>query len=84
MLLVLIMCVTLCACGQKESAAQDVKSAEVKEVESLIAELPNLPMDSMDETEAAREKVVAANDAYQALSENDKQKVENYQMLLDE
>lgn len=60
----LMMCVALCACGQKESDAQDVKSAAVKEVESLIAELPNLPMDSMDETEAAREKVVAANDVY--------------------
>lgn len=61
MMLVFAMCLSLCACGKSEA---------VKNVESLIEAIGGVTVDS----EAA---VVAAEKAYNSLSEEDKSTVEN-------
>lgn len=65
LLLALIMCLSLCACGKSEA---------VKNVEVLIAAIGEVTLDS----EAA---IVAAETAYNALTDEEKAKVENIAML---
>lgn len=65
-LLVLTMCVGLCACGKSEA---------VKNVESLIAEISEDPLQSRDAVEAASE-------AWGLLTEKEQGKVENAEILL--
>lgn len=67
LLLVVVMCLSLVACG---------KSEEVKNVESLISAIGAVSENS----EAA---IVAAEKAYNALTQDDKNKVSNYNTLLD-
>jgi len=62
LLLALTMCFSLCACG---------KSEEVKNVEALISAIGEVTLDG----ESA---ILAAEEAYNALAEEDKAKVENY------
>lgn len=65
LLLALVMCLPLCACG---------KSEEVQNVESLIDSIDNVSIESA-------EVVHIAENAYNALSDKDKEKVENYSVL---
>ena len=66
LLLALVMTLSLCACGE---------SAELKSVREQIAAIGEVGLDS----EAA---IAAAEEAYRALSEEDKAKVDNYTELL--
>ncbi len=66
LLLALVICISLCACGKSEA---------VKNVESLILEIGEVSAES----EAA---VVAAENAYSALDGEEKGDVENYSVLL--
>lgn len=66
-LLVVAMMFSLCACG---------KSKEATAVEGLIAEIGKVSADS-------REQIETAENAYNALSDKDKQSVENYSTLED-
>lgn len=65
MLMALVMCLSLCACGKSEA---------VKNAESLIDAIGEVTVDS----EAA---VAAAEEAYNALTEKEKAKVENTSTL---
>lgn len=67
LLLALTLCLSLCACG---------KSKSVKEVETLIDAIGEVSVDS----EAA---VVAAEEAYDALTSEEREKVENHTVLAD-
>lgn len=67
LLLVLAMCFGLCACG---------KSQAVKNAEELIAGLA-----FVDEKSGA--EIIEAINAYSALSQEDKEKVENYDILVE-
>lgn len=63
--LALVLCVSLCACG---------KSKAVKEVETLIDTIGEVTVDS-------ESSVVAAEKAYDTLTAEEKEKVENYAVL---
>ena len=65
LLLALVMCLSLCACG---------KSEEVIAVEEKIASIGEITIDSTETINAAR-------DAYNALNDEDKEKVENANIL---
>jgi len=65
LLLVLVMCLSLCACG---------KSEEVIAVEEKIASIGEVTIDKAD-------VIMEANQAYAALSDEDKKKVENFDAL---
>ena len=65
--LAVLMCLSLCACGKNEA---------VKNTESLIAAIGKVTLDS----ESA---IVAAEEAYAALTAEEKEKVENYTVLTD-
>lgn len=67
LILVLIMCLSLCACG---------KSEEVKAAEELIATIGEITLDNTDAINNAR-------DAFSALSDEEKEKVENAEVLYD-
>ena len=67
LILAFAMCLTLCACG---------KSEEVKAVEEQIASIGKITIDSTETINAAR-------DAYNALNAEDKEKVENVNVLHD-
>jgi len=67
LILVLAMCLPLCACG---------KSEEVKNVESLISAIGAV-------SENSETAIVAAESAYNALTQDDKNKVSNYNTLLE-
>lgn len=67
LLLVLVMAVSLCGCG---------KSNAVKNVEAQIAAIGEVTLDSGD-------TIVAAQRAFDALTEKDKAKVENYYVIAD-
>jgi hypothetical protein len=67
LILVLVMVLTLTGC----------KSAEVKDLEAQIAELAGLSMETLNDVDAARERIVAVRNAYNALSAKDQGKVEN-------
>lgn len=60
-------CISLCACG---------KSAEAKKVDELILAIGNVSLES-------KEAVRAAQESYDALSEEEKKEVENYSVLQD-
>lgn len=64
-ILVLIMCLSLCACG---------KSEEVNAVEEIITAIGEVSVDSKD-------AILKAEEAYNALSDADQGKVENYTIL---
>lgn len=64
-ILILAICLSLCACG---------KSEEVKSVEEMISSIGEISIDSTDLINDAR-------DAYNALSDEDKEKVENASIL---
>lgn len=64
-ILILAICLSLCACG---------KSEEVKAVEEKISSIGEISIDSTDLINDAR-------DAYNALSDEDKEKVENASIL---
>ena len=66
-LLALLLCLTLCACGKSEA---------VIAVESMISQLGEITLDS-------EEAIIASEIAYGNLSEKEKEKVENYPVLLD-
>lgn len=66
-ILLICMCTGLCACG---------KSAEVKAVEELISAIGAV-------SESSEDAIVKAEKAYMALTDDDKNKVENYNTLLD-
>lgn len=68
------MCLSLAACGIGFK-----KSEAVMNVESMLAELPDLSMEYYEETTVAREKIEAVKVAYDALSDKEKEKVENWQ-----
>ena len=65
LVLVLVMCLSLCACG---------KSEEVKAVEEKIASIGEVSIDKAD-------IIQEVNQAYEALSDKDKEKVENFDIL---
>ena len=67
LLLILVMCLSLCACGKSEA---------VKNVEALIDALGEVTVDS----EAA---IVAAEEAYNALAAEEQSKVANAAKLTD-
>ena len=67
LILVLIMCLSLCACGKCE---------EVKAAEELIATIGEITLDNTDAINNAR-------DAFSALSDEEKEKVENAEVLYD-
>ena len=67
LLLVVVMCLSLVACG---------KSEEVTNVESLISAIGSV-------SENSENAIVAAENAYNALTPDDKNKVSNYNTLLD-
>ena len=67
MLLIVAMCLSLVACG---------KSEEIKNVESLISAIGAV-------SENSESAIVAAESAYNALSSDDKNKIGNYNTLLD-
>lgn len=62
-----VMLLTLCACG---------KSKEAQNVDNLILAIGEVSIDSA-------EKIAVAEEAYDALSDKDKSKVENYSILND-
>lgn len=62
-----VMLLSLCACG---------KSKKVQNVDDLILAIGEVSLDSAD-------KIETAESAYAELSEKDKEKVENYSILLD-
>lgn len=64
-ILILAICLSLCACG---------KSEEVKSVEEMISSIGEISIDSTDLINDAR-------DTYNALSDEDKEKVENASIL---
>lgn len=66
LLLVLVMCLGMCACGKSEA---------VKNVETLIAEISEDPLQS-------REAVEAAAEAWALLTEKEQGKVENADVLM--
>lgn len=90
LLLATVLCLSFAACGDTEeedegdSVKKVRKSQAVQDVETMIAELPFHPMDSWDETDIAREKIEAVEEAYNALSAKDQGKVENWQIYEDE
>lgn len=65
LILAFAMCLSLCACG---------KSEEVKAVEEMITAIGTVSTESCD-------AITAAEEAYSALSPEDKEKVENYTVL---
>lgn len=66
-LLSLLIALSLAGCGKSES---------VKNVESLISSIGTVTLDS-------EEQITAANEAYNALSDEEKKQVSNYDTLLD-
>jgi hypothetical protein len=72
LLLITVMCLPLVACGK----SKEIKSEEVKNVESLISAIGSVSENS----EAA---ILEAENAYNALTQDDKNKVSNYNTLLD-
>lgn len=77
LLFAVLMCLSITACGSGNSQ----KSAAVTNVEALIMELPQLSMESADDCEAAREKVEAALEAYNALPTQEQTLVGNKSLL---
>lgn len=65
LLLALILCLSLCACGKSEA---------VKNVEAMIDTLGEITLESIDAIRAAEE-------AYSALTEEEQKKVKNYKTL---
>lgn len=65
LLLVLVMCLPLCACGKSEA---------VKNVEAMIDALGEITLESID-------AIRSAEDAYNALTEDEQKKVKNYETL---
>lgn len=65
LLLVFTLCLSLCACG---------KSAEAKKVDEMILAIGEVTIDSVSAVDAAVE-------AYKALSDKDRESVENYAVL---
>lgn len=65
LILALIICLSLCACG---------KSEEVKAVEEKIASIGEVSIEKAD-------IIQEVNQAYEALSDEDKEKVENFDIL---
>ncbi len=66
LILAFVLCLSLCACG---------KSKEVKNVESLITAIGEITVDS-------GEQIASCRAAYDCLSEEDKQDVNNYDLLI--
>ncbi len=62
---VLVMCLSLCACGKSEA---------VKNVEAMIDALGEITLESID-------AICSAEDAYFALTEDEQKKVDNYEIL---
>lgn len=67
LLLLLVLCLSLCACG---------KSEEVKNVEAMIKAVGTVSMDNL-------EAAYAAMTAYDGLSHEDQEKVKNYSKMAD-
>ena len=65
MLLALVLCLSLCACGQNEA---------VKQVESMIDALGEITLDRIDD-------ICSAEAAYDALTAEEKEQVQNYSTL---
>ena len=65
LILALVLCLSLCACG---------KSEEAQSVDDLILAIGDVTIDSKD-------AIAVADDAYNALSEKDKEAVEHYAEL---
>lgn len=84
-ILALVICAGISACDsesdQRKDSKRKQKSAAVTNVETLIAALPELPMESYEEIVLAREKIDAAEEAYNGLSSEEKNKVENWQIF---
>lgn len=64
-LLALVLCLSLCACGKSEA---------VKNVEAMIDALGEITLESID-------AIRSAEDAYSALTEDEQKKVSNYETL---
>ncbi|MBR4889587.1 MAG: hypothetical protein IKU17_10625 [Clostridia bacterium] len=64
-LLVVVLCLSLCACGKSEA---------VKHVEAMIGSIGEVTLESI-------EPIRAAEDAYNALTEEEQKKVGNYKTL---
>ena len=67
LVLVLVMCLSLCACGKSEA---------VKNVEAMIAAIDTVSIENLD-------AVYSAMNAYDALSKEDAEKVKNYDAMTD-
>ena len=67
LVLALVMCLSLCACGKSEAASN---------VEELISAIGEVSLESKDAISSAQE-------AFDALSEDEKAEVENYYMLVE-
>ena len=65
LLLALVLCLSLCACGKSEA---------VKNVEAMIDALGEITLESID-------AIRSAEDAYNALTEDEQKKVGNYETL---
>lgn len=65
LLLALVLCLSLCACGKSEA---------VKNVEAMIDALGEITLESIN-------AICSAEDAYNALTEDEQKKVKNYETL---
>lgn len=77
--LAVMMCLTFVACQDEEE--ENSKSDAVKNVESMIDDLPAVSMETYDEILQAREKIDAVNAEYNKLSEEEKNDVDNKGVL---
>lgn len=73
LVLVLVMVLSLTGC----------KSKEVKDLEAQISELAALSMETLNDVDAARQRIEGVRDAYNALSPKDQANVENLDELED-
>ncbi len=66
-----------------DTTCEDIykKSQAVQNIEMLLAEIPLLSMDKYDEIRIAREKIEAVEAAYNDLSEEEREQVENWRIF---
>jgi len=74
-IMVIVLCVGLCACGGTQEPTEPAKSAEVQNVESLIQAIGEVTLDS-------EEAITLAEDAYNLLSEGERELISENATIL--